>query len=85
MNGGNTCRTRIQDVGSGIAPDDLPHVFERFYRSDTSRSRLTGGFGLGLSIAKAVVEKNQGTIAIQSAPGAGTQVEVCFPTQPPNR
>lgn len=83
-NGGNTCRVRIQDYGSGIAADDISHVFERFYRSDTSRSRLTGGFGLGLSIAKAVVEKNHGTIAIDSAPDAGTKVDVCLPAAPPN-
>ena len=85
MNGGNMCRIRIQDFGSGIAAEDIPHVFERFYRSDHSRSRLTGGFGLGLSIAKAVVEKNHGTIAIHSAPGAGTNVDVCFPATLPNR
>jgi signal transduction histidine kinase len=83
-NGNNMCRVRIQDFGSGISADDIPHVFERFYRSDLSRSRLTGGFGLGLSIAKAVVEKNHGDIAIHSAPGAGTHVDVCFPTGHPN-
>ena len=78
-NGNRDCKVRIEDFGSGIASDDLPHVFERFYRSDSSRSRLTGGFGLGLSIAKAVVEKNRGTISIQSEPSNGTRVEVCFP------
>jgi len=83
-NGGNICRVRIQDFGSGIAAADIPHVFERFYRSDLSRSRLTGGFGLGLSIAKAVVEKNRGTIAIHSAPDTGTKVDVCLPAAPPN-
>jgi signal transduction histidine kinase len=70
------CTIRISDSGSGISLQDLPHVFERFYRSDNSRSRSTGGFGLGLSIAKAIVEKNQGTIRIQSTPQTGTRVEV---------
>jgi signal transduction histidine kinase len=73
-----TCRVRILDYGTGISSQDLPHVFERFYRSDSSRSRLTGGFGLGLAIAKAVVVKNHGTIHIQSVPNAGTTVEVTF-------
>jgi signal transduction histidine kinase len=74
-----TCRVRILDSGSGISSEDLPHVFERFYRSDSSRSRLTGGFGLGLAISKAVVNKNRGTIHIHSVPNAGTTVEVSFP------
>jgi signal transduction histidine kinase len=78
-NGNRDCKVRIEDSGSGIASCDLPHVFERFYRSDSSRSRLTGGFGLGLSIAKAVVEKNRGTISIQSEPSEGTTVEVRLP------
>jgi signal transduction histidine kinase len=73
------CRVRIMDSGTGISSEDLPHVFERFYRSDSSRSRLTGGFGLGLAISKAVVTKNRGTIHIHSVPNVGTTVEVCLP------
>jgi signal transduction histidine kinase len=76
---GSVCCILIADAGSGISIEDLPHVFERFYRSDRSRSRLTGGFGLGLSIAKAVVEKNHGAIQIKSMPQAGTMVEVRLP------
>ena len=79
---GTHCRVRIEDRGSGIPSHDLSHVFERFYRSDSSRSRLTGGFGLGLSIARAVVEKNRGTIEIQSVPAEGTTVEVQLPAHP---
>ncbi|TCK75910.1 sensor histidine kinase [Acidipila rosea] len=75
------CRVRVIDKGSGISCVDLPHVFERFYRSDTSRSRLTGGFGLGLSIAKAIVENLNGTIYLSSVPGEGTTVEVTLPAQ----
>ena len=82
MADGDRCRIRIEDAGSGISTQDIPHVFERFYRSDSSRSRLTGGSGLGLSIAKAVVEKNQGTIEIQSDLAKGTTVEVCLTAIP---
>jgi signal transduction histidine kinase len=75
----DACRVRIADSGSGIAPADLPHIFERFYRSDSSRSRATGGFGLGLSIAKAIVDVLHGTIQVESAPQRGTTVEVTLP------
>jgi signal transduction histidine kinase len=76
---GSGCRILLADAGSGISSEDLPHVFERFYRSDRSRSRLTGGFGLGLSIAKAIVEKNHGAIQIDNMPQTGTMVEVRLP------
>jgi signal transduction histidine kinase len=76
---GSVCRILIADAGSGISSEDLPQVFERFYRSDRSRSRLTGGFGLGLSIAKAIVEKNHGAIQIENLPLAGAMVEVRLP------
>lgn len=75
----NGCKVQIIDKGSGIPCVDLPHVFERFYRSDTSRSRTTGGFGLGLSIAKAIIENLDGAIRLSSLPGAGTTVEVTLP------
>lgn len=73
------CQVRIRDQGSGISGADLPHVLERFYRSDSSRSRATGGFGLGLSISKAVVESVGGAIQIESRPECGTTVEVTLP------
>ncbi len=66
----------VQDTGTGIAPESLPHVFERFYREDTSRSRETGGAGLGLSICKSIVDAAGGSIHIESAPGRGTQIAV---------
>ena len=62
----------IQDHGEGIHPDDLPHVFERFYRADPSRARTTGGTGLGLAISKAAIEKAGGTISLSSETGKGT-------------
>jgi signal transduction histidine kinase len=66
----------IQDFGAGISADSLPNVFERFFREDTSRSRDTGGAGLGLSICKAIVENAGGSIDIESEKGRGTTVKI---------
>jgi len=66
----------VEDSGTGIPSEQLPHVFERFRRGDPSRSRATGGFGLGLSICKAIVEAYGGDIQIASPNGAGTRVSV---------
>jgi signal transduction histidine kinase len=72
----------LEDDGDGIAPEDLPHVFDRFYRGDPSRSRNTGGTGLGLSICKAIVSRWRGTIEITSELGIGTRVMVRLPGPP---
>jgi signal transduction histidine kinase len=72
-------RLRIRDTGLGIAPADLPYVFDRFYRGDQSRSRATGGAGLGLAIAKGIVEAHQGTITAQSEVNHGTTFEITLP------
>lgn len=56
----------VRDTGTGIPGEDLPHVFERFYRADRSRSRVTGGSGPGLTIAKQIVEAHGGQIWVQS-------------------
>lgn len=69
----------IKDNGPGIKAEDLPHVFERFYRGDLSRSRKTGGTGIGLTIAKALTEAHQGKLQIVSEYGKGVQVEVQLP------
>jgi two-component system OmpR family sensor kinase len=71
----------IKDTGQGIAPEALPHVFDRFYRADPARSRSStssGGNGLGLAIAKELVEAQHGTIDISSTPGQGTSVTLRF-------
>ena len=71
---------RISDTGPGIAPEHLPHVFDRFYRADSSRQRGSGGTGLGLAIARAIVERHKGTIDVESTLGVGTSVTVRLPT-----
>jgi signal transduction histidine kinase len=76
---GTCAELTIEDDGEGIAPQDLPHVFDRFYRGDPSRSRNTGGTGLGLAICKAIASRGLGTIEIASEPGNGTRVTVRFP------
>ena len=67
------------DTGVGIPEDAIGHIFERFYRVDKARSRKTGGSGLGLSIVRNMVERNQGTIGIESTMGQGSVFTVTFP------
>lgn len=69
----------VRDTGRGIAAEDLPHLFERFWRGDSSRARNTGGAGLGLSICKAIVDGSGGEISIDSRLGQGTCVTVRLP------
>jgi signal transduction histidine kinase len=72
-------RISVSDTGEGIAAEDLPHIFERFYRTDKARSRLTGGAGLGLAIVKWVVEAHDGSIAVVSTPGQGSTFTLLLP------
>lgn len=69
----------VADTGAGIAPDDLPHVFDRFYRADRSRSRQGGGAGLGLAIARSLVRLHDGTIRAESSLGQGSRFTVELP------
>ena len=69
----------IRNDGPGIAPGDLPYIFERFYRADQSRTRSTGGSGIGLTIAKAIVEAHKGTITVRSEVGKGAEFTVSLP------
>jgi signal transduction histidine kinase len=70
---------RILDHGIGIPPDELPFIFEPFYRVDKSRSKRTGGYGLGLSLCKTIMEAHGGRIEVDSKPGEGTCVSLFFP------
>ncbi|GFP20912.1 two-component system, OmpR family, phosphate regulon sensor histidine kinase PhoR [Candidatus Hakubella thermalkaliphila] len=76
---GEGVRITIADTGQGISSQDLPYIFERFYRGDKSRSRHTGGTGIGLSIARNLVEAHRGTISVQSQPGQGSTFSVWLP------
>ncbi len=69
----------VRDNGFGITAEHIPHVFDRFYRSDSSRTRKYGGSGLGLSITKSIVEAHSGTISVSSTPGEGTSFLVTLP------
>ena len=72
-------QVEIADSGEGIAPGDLPHIFEPFYRGEKSRARNGGGAGLGLTIARGIVEAHGGTICATSEPGAGSQFRFTLP------
>ena len=71
-------RLTVQDEGMGIQPEGIPHIFERFYRTDQSRDRKTGGTGLGLSIAKEIVERHRGRITLlnKENPGLAIRLEL---------
>lgn len=70
----------VEDSGIGIAKEDLPHIFDRFYRSDRSRTKASGGTGLGLAIAKWIIDNHGGKIQVWSAPDAGTAVRISLPS-----
>jgi two-component system OmpR family sensor kinase/two-component system sensor histidine kinase BaeS len=71
----------VSDTGEGIAPDNMPHVFERFYRGDKARARSGGSIGLGLTIAKSLIEAMGGTIGVESKQGAGSRFWFTLPTE----
>lgn len=72
-------RLCVSDEGDGIAPEQLPHLTRRFYRTDPGRSRASGGTGLGLAIVKHIVERHRGRLDIASELGTGTQITVRLP------
>lgn len=78
----NSLVIEVNDNGNGIPEKDLPHLFDRFYRPDVSRSRQSGGSGLGLSIVKGLVEKHGGSISVRSELGEGTSFRILLPRAP---
>lgn len=76
---GNMIRVSVRDTGEGILREDLPHVFERFFRGEKSRNRTAGGSGLGLAIAKGIVEAHHGDIQVESHPGQETVFTFTLP------
>ena len=81
-NDGEDAVFTIADTGVGISDEHLPHIFDRFYRVDKSRSRVDGHAGLGLAICKTIVDGERGRITVQSAEGVGTTFEVWLPREP---
>ncbi len=76
---GDCVRVTVQDEGIGIPADGIPHIFDRFYRTDLSRDRKTGGTGLGLSNARWIVERHGGWFEVVSRPGVGTRITTVLP------
>jgi heavy metal sensor kinase len=74
-----TAMLEVRDHGIGIAPEDLPHIFERFYRASKDRSRKVDGVGLGLSIAESIASRHGGEIQVESSPGVGSTARVLLP------
>ena len=79
MNKTDEAAVTVRDSGIGIPEEDLPHIFERFYRTDKSRSRLTGGSGIGLTIAKSIVDAHHGSISVASKLNEGSAFVVLLP------
>ncbi len=75
----NCAFVKVSDTGIGILPEDLPHIFERFYRADRARSRDRGGSGLGLTIVQSIVQEHQGSIEVESTPGRGSTFTLKLP------
>lgn len=82
---GDQARIAVTDEGEGIAPEHIPHLTRRFYRTDPGRSRASGGTGLGLAIVKHIVERHRGRLDISSAVGKGTRVVVRIPLAEPEK
>ncbi len=76
---GEGVHLQVADSGGGIRPEDLPHIFEHFYRADESRARSSGGTGMGLAIVKSLVEAHGGHVSVESAPDRGSTFIVTLP------
>jgi signal transduction histidine kinase len=84
---GDSAVLKVWDTGPGIPPEHLPHIFDRFYRVDSGRSRDQGGSGLGLNIARWIVESHGGSLTAESTPGSGATFTARLPlhSAPPER
>ena len=78
-------RVSVQDTGIGIAREDIPRVFSRFWRSDASRERVSGGLGVGLALTKEIVDKHKGTISVESELDKGTTFTIHVPLERKDR
>ncbi|MBZ0187243.1 MAG: cell wall metabolism sensor histidine kinase WalK [Candidatus Obscuribacterales bacterium] len=78
---GGRIQIRIRDTGAGISPEDIPHIFERFYRGDKSRAREAGGSGLGLAITREIVARHHGTLEVDSVVGQGSTFTMVLPSE----
>lgn len=78
---GDVLDFRVEDTGEGIAAGDLPHVFDRFYRTDPARTRGVGGSGLGLAIVRSLVALHGGSVSVESRPGTGSVFTVLLPRE----
>ena len=81
MNGGRDAVLKVRNSGTGIDKEDMKQIFERFYRSDKSRARESGGYGLGLAIAKAITESVGGEISVSSKRNEYTEFAVSIPSE----
>ncbi|WP_034485329.1 sensor histidine kinase [Actinomadura oligospora] len=79
LSAGDAVGIQVADTGRGIAPDELKHVFDRFWRADSARGRATGGRGLGLSIAQGIVQAHGGSLTAESEPGRGSTFTIVLP------
>ncbi|MBA3780096.1 MAG: HAMP domain-containing histidine kinase, partial [Chloroflexi bacterium] len=77
----STVELWVADAGDGVAPEDLPHIFEPFYRGDRSRSRRRGGSGLGLTMVRAIVRAHGGRIRAQTQTESGARFVITLPTE----
>ena len=79
MHEGGSAVVAVADTGVGIAPEHLPHIFDRLYRADSARDRASGGTGLGLAIVKGLADALGAEVQVQSTPGEGSTFRVVIP------
>jgi signal transduction histidine kinase len=78
---GKFIKITVKDTGTGIRAEDMPYIFEPFYRADQSRTRTTGGYGLGLSICKKIMDAHKAAISVKSVPESETEFTLLFNKQ----